>query len=70
MADENKQQKVKTVAGLRVSAKAEGFRRGGRAWTVAPQEVPVSDFNKEQLAQLKSCPGMTVTEIEIEVPAE
>ena len=69
MANEQKQ-KTKKVPGLRVIANADGFRRGGRAWTRVPQEVPVSEFSKEQLAQLRSCPGMTVVDIEIEVTAE
>lgn len=62
--------KTKKVAGLRISAKTAGFRRAGRAWGTAPEDVPVSAFDKAQIAQLKAEAGLMVAEIEIEVPAE
>jgi hypothetical protein len=61
--------KTKKVAGLRVSAKVAGFRRAGRAWSKDAQDVPVSGFTKEQIAQLKAEPMLSVVEVEIEVPA-
>lgn len=65
-------QKVKTrkVAGLRVSAKVAGFRRAGRAWGTVPEDVPAAEFTREQIAQLKSDPSLTVVEIEIEVESK
>ncbi len=62
-------EKTKKVAGLRVVAKADGFRRGGRAWSATATEVAASEFTKEQLAQIKADPALTVVEIEIEVGA-
>jgi hypothetical protein len=75
MAAEQKtktEQKPKTekVPGLRVSAKVAGFRRAGRAWSATPEDVPASEFTKEQIAQLKADPSLTVAAIEIEVEVE
>lgn len=57
--------KGKTVPGIRVSAKAEGFRRAGRAWTKQPTDVPVSEFSKDQLKALRAETMLTVADIEI-----
>lgn len=62
--------KTKKAAGLRISAKAAGFRRAGRAWGVSPEDVLVSDFTKQQVADLKAEPMLSVVEIDIEVSAE
>lgn len=66
------EQKPKTtkVPGLRISAKAAGFRRAGRAWGSAPEDVAASDFSKQQIADLKAESMLSVVDIEIEVAAE
>lgn len=62
--------KTKKVPGLRVKSKTEGFRRGGRAWSVAETEVPASEFSKEQLKRIREERELLVADCEIEVPAE
>lgn len=56
---------AKVVPGLRVAAKVAGFRRGGRAWPADATDVPVADFSKAQLAQIRAEPMLVVTDIEI-----
>ena len=56
---------VRTVHGIRVTAKVNGFRRAGRAWTTGAVEMPVSEFTKAQLAQIRAEPMLVVTDIEI-----
>lgn len=51
---------------LRITARRDGFRRAGRAWTVAPQDVPADTLSDDQLAALRAEPMLTV----IEIPAE
>lgn len=62
--------KTKKVAGLRVSAKVAGFRRAGRAWGTTPEDVPISGFSKQQLADLKADPMLSVAEIDLDVAVE
>lgn len=57
-----------TVPGLRVTAKADGFRRAGRAWSTSPVDVPLSEFDDDQVAALKEEPGLVVADIDIEAP--
>lgn len=52
--------------GVRVVAKAQGFRRAGRAWPVAPTDVLFEDLGDDALAQLRAEPMLSVTEIVIE----
>ncbi len=47
-----------------VSAKRDGFRRAGRAWTVAPRTVAVDDLAPGQLAALEADPSLTVAPVE------
>jgi hypothetical protein len=54
-----------TVPGIRVAAKVAGFCRAGRAWSAEAVDVPVSDFAKEQLAQLRGEPKLVVVDIEV-----
>ncbi len=63
-------QQDKKVKGLRVITKKDGFRRGGREWH-GTTEVPVTEFDKKQLAQLKAEDGrmLVVQECQIIVPA-
>lgn len=56
------------IAGLRIHAKKAGFRRAGRAWGVAPVDLPVTDFNRQQLAQLRAEPLLVVADIELDAP--
>lgn len=60
--------KTKKVPGLRIAAKAAGFRRAGRAWSPQATDVLLSDLTKEQIDQLKADPELVVVETEIEVP--
>lgn len=68
MATPNQKTAGKTIAGLRVVAKTAGFRRAGRAWSDKPTEVPVSEFKREQLAQLRADPGLIVIDTELAAP--
>ena len=56
--------------GLRVTAKVDGFRRGGREW-VGETEVLMSDFTKDQLKQIrdegKSGGKLVVQDINVDV---
>lgn len=69
MAAEQKP-KTKKIPGLRISAKVDGFRRAGRAWRVAPTDVPLSEFDKAQIAALYDEPQLVVADVEIEVAGE
>lgn len=58
------------IAAITVTCAREGFRRGGRAWFVAPVTVPVADFTDEQLAQIRAEPLLTVEDVEIDAAAD
>lgn len=45
---------------LIVSAKAEGFRRAGRRWTVEAQTVDIADFSQAQVEALLGEPMLDV----------
>jgi hypothetical protein len=45
---------------LTVRAPHDGYRRAGRAWTVAGETVRVADFTPAQVAALKADPRLTV----------
>jgi len=66
MAESKPKPKPNTVKGIRVTTKVDGFRRGGRAWT-GTTEVPVSEFDKGQLKQIKSESLLVVQDINIPV---
>jgi hypothetical protein len=53
----------RTEPALRVTAKTNGFRRAGRAWSDKPTVVPVADFTEEQVAALKEEPRLVVEEL-------
>ncbi len=55
----------KKVPGIRVVAKADGFRRAGRAWSKAGTDLPLADLKKAEIAALRAEPRLTVTDIEI-----
>lgn len=67
MADAKTQ---KTIPGLRIVARTEGFRRAGRAWSIAPQDVATSEFGKEQLAKLRAETMLIVVDIELPAASE
>ena len=58
--------KKNTVRGIRVTSSVEGFRRGGRAWSKEAVSVPLTNFTKEQLAQIRAEQRLAVEDIEIE----
>lgn len=58
--------KKMTIKGISVKSVKDGLWRGGRAWRKEPTELPVSAFTKEQLAQIRAEPILTVTDVEIE----
>ena len=49
---------------IRVTAKKDGFRRGGRAWT-GTTTVPADDLTDEQIQQLKGEPMLVVDEVDV-----
>lgn len=54
----------KLATHIRVSAKRAGFRRGGRDWPAEAITVPVSEFSKAQLAQIRAEPQLIVTDVD------
>jgi hypothetical protein len=66
-----KQQEPQKIPALRITARREGFRRAGRAWSTAPDEVPASEFSAGQIAALKAEPLLLVVDIDLDArPAE
>lgn len=49
-----------TPVAIQVSAKTDGFRRAGRAWTKAPVTVPLEELSEEQVEALLQEPELTV----------
>ncbi len=58
------------MSGNQVTSQIDGFRRGGRAWTVAPTVVALAEFDKEQLEQIRAEPKLLVADVEDITPAE
>lgn len=58
-------EKTKPVPGLRVRALADGFRRAGRPWPAQAVEVPVSEFTKAQIEQLRAESQLVVEDCEL-----
>lgn len=56
--------KKEKVPGLKISARVEGFRRGGRAWSIAPTVVALEQFTEEQLDQILTEPNLIVSDVE------
>lgn len=55
------------VKGIKVAALQEGGRyRAGRHWSKEPATVPVGDFTREQLAQLRGDSLLVVIDVDIE----
>lgn len=57
------------IKALKVVAKAEGFRRAGRAWSTKPTTVPLAELQAEQVEALHAEPALVVTEVDIEPEA-
>ena len=51
------------VNGLRITAKREGFRRSGRAWSKQPTEIPLAGLSDADIAALKAESMLTVEEV-------
>ena len=64
-AKDGQKEPTSSTAGLEVTAIHAGFRRAGLAWSNKPTRVKVDDLTDEQVALLKACPGLTVTEIDL-----
>ena len=65
LADATKQTNTDKVPALRVTAKRDGFRRGGRAWKKEATVVKLSDLSKEQISQIKGEALLTAEEIDV-----
>ena len=66
------QKSASKVPALSVVSSRDGFRRGGRAWSRQETVVKLSELTKQQIAQIKGEPLLTVSEVEVdeEVSAE
>ncbi|MDT3707475.1 MAG: hypothetical protein ROZ09_11655 [Thiobacillus sp.] len=51
------------VIGLRITSAREGFRRAGRAWSMQPTEIPLSELSDADVAALMSEAMLTVEEV-------
>lgn len=51
--------------GLKVTARADHFRRAGFAFTGEARVIPLSDLTEEQVEQLKNEPLLVVQEVDI-----
>lgn len=60
---------ARKLPALRIRSKTAGFRRAGRAWGTEAQDVPLSEFTKEQLAQLRAEANLVVVDCEIDAAA-
>jgi len=64
-AKPRRRQASRKVKAIRVTARHEGFRRGGRAWS-GTTTVPVADFSKQQLAQIRAESLLNVEDVTID----
>lgn len=48
---------------IEVISRLEGFWRGDRQWTIAPQTVPLSDLSEKQLAEINDEPLLIVRDV-------
>lgn len=54
----------RALSALVVSARSEGFRRAGRAWSKVEQTVPARDLTDEQIEALLAEPMLSVVCVE------
>lgn len=66
-AAQNRDKQEKVVKALLIAAAREGFRRAGRAWSVAPTMVALADLTADQIKQLRDEPALVVREIDGEI---
>lgn len=52
--------KPAALPAIRVTSRREGFRRGGRAWSVRPVTILIDEFTIEQLDQIRAEPMLSV----------
>lgn len=57
-----------TITHLRVRALHDGFRRCGRVWTVAEQEVDVGEFTDVEIERLLNEPALLVMPVSAPLP--
>lgn len=65
MADAKKNK----VRVLRVSSRPDTFRRVGRTFTRDPQDIPLSELDKEEIKAIKAERLLAVEELDVEVAA-
>lgn len=58
---------AKTVKGLRIAAKRDGFRRAGHEFGREAKDIPLADLKKEQIEQIKNDPSLLCVEVDIAV---
>jgi len=61
--------KPATIPALRIrSTRPEGFRRAGRRFGVAPQDIPLEGLDEGQIEALENEPNLFVERLAIEAP--
>lgn len=53
---------------IRITAKKEGFRRGGRSFSATPTDYPDDAFTVQDLAALEAEPMLVVVRVSPETP--
>lgn len=61
--------KTVKVLALSVTAKRDGFRRAGRAWSKEATVVALADLTKEEIKQITNEPMLTVEKSETDATA-
>lgn len=56
--------------GLKVTARADHFRRAGHVFTGEARVIPLSDLTDEQVEQLKTEPMLVVQDVDIKPEPE
>jgi hypothetical protein len=51
------------LVAIEVISRVDGFWRGGRQWTIAPQTVPLSELSDAQLLQITEEPLLIVRDV-------
>lgn len=54
---------TRRLVAIEVISRVDGFWRGGRQWTIAPQTVPLSELSDAQLLEIKEEPLLIVRDV-------